>query len=160
MRGHDHVANYGASVPMSHPSKLLLENIPRDGGVEQLHPLVTTESDEVEAALILIANRLHGVDCSSRPLRWMPNRQRIRQAAARIGNMLRRCRDIPPSRTNCGKGGATGPGNTVSKHSWSRLRAQNPSPFASFTSWFHTDLVTAAFFVHFIVDFHRLDAAD
>ena len=158
MLGHDRVADYGASIPTPHLLKLLLEYTPPDGRVEQPYPVVTTECDEVEAALVLITNWLHEVDCSSRPMRWMPISTNNSTAAARIGNSLAVCRTSHPPAQNATREGWGNRlfrlRNTVDKHSQLSLRALNPSSFARFTSWFHTNLLTAALFVHFIVDFH------
>jgi len=52
---HYHVTDNAKSIPTMYSLQFALEYFPRLGGVEQLHPPITTEGDEMQTALMLIA---------------------------------------------------------------------------------------------------------
>jgi len=54
--GHHHVAGDVAGVPDADSLKGLLENLFRRRAIEQGHSVITTERDEMQAALVLIAD--------------------------------------------------------------------------------------------------------
>jgi hypothetical protein len=66
---HDHVAGYIASIPAANALQFMFERLPGHSGAEQLHAPITTESDEMEAALVLKTLRLwrHRLEIVSHP---------------------------------------------------------------------------------------------
>ncbi len=57
MLRHHHVAGNIAPVPAAHAFELTLEGVAGVARIEQLHPPVTAEGDEVQAALALVTDR-------------------------------------------------------------------------------------------------------
>jgi len=55
---HDHVSSDVTAIPAADALQFHLKGIARGGGIKQLHAPVTTERDEVQAALVLISSRL------------------------------------------------------------------------------------------------------
>ena len=68
MLGHHHTAGNVAAVPDPDSFKRSLEALFRRQTIEQRHPVIATKRDEMQAALVLIADRLTCIhaDCSRR----------------------------------------------------------------------------------------------
>src|SRR5271165_3886826 len=60
MFGHDCVSGDPAAVPAADAFQFAFEYFTGGNRVEQLHPAIATERDEVQTVLMLVADRLNG----------------------------------------------------------------------------------------------------